>query len=572
MLLAAGALIPTRPRAVVVRLAGRGLGEYRGLVLSTLGLVIGGLMFVAGLSAHSDPLYTFGFSLLVVCVVFYMANATSLSPRLLWTAASLLLLWFWLTPGDVLQRIVGKMDGDIEMFFVSGVWVVAATTLLLIYNADLMLKAIHAVGGRFARILPALDMAVVYPLANRLRTGLTLAMFSLIMFSLVFMAVIQASYLEAFGSRDAAGHWDVLVTTSPNTQINDLRAAVDESGGDSSALETVGQVTLATLFGTEVRQETLPGDPGAAPGEPGVVGLWGGDREFLENNRMPIQIRAEGYDTSQEVWAALADDPSLAVVDHSWVAVEGFGEETPIRLEGVDRDATIMKPVDLAVTNPQGGPPTRLKVIGVIDTSVLLVRGLFTSQEAVSALYGEGDLQQFFVRLEEGTDDREAANDIEASLFEQGIQSESLNEVLVEFTAEGRGFLYLMEGFMSLGLLVGVASLGVISLRAVVERRQQIGMLRAIGFRRALVSTTFILESAFVSLAGVAAGVITSLVLAYNVLNSQYAGGAADIPYTVPVDQVILFSSLAVIASLLMTWLAAARASRVPVAEALRYE
>jgi putative ABC transport system permease protein len=129
-----------------------------------------------------------------------------------------------------------------------------------------------------------------------------------------------------------------------------------------------------------------------------------------------------------------------------------------------------------------------------------------------------------------------------------------------------------MEGFMSLGLLVGVASLGVISLRAVVERRQQIGMLRAIGFRRALVSTTFILESAFVSLAGVAAGVITSLVLAYNVLNSQYAGGAADIPYTVPVDQVILFSSLAVIASLLMTWLAAARASRVPVAEALRYE
>ena len=42
-------------------------------------------------------------------------------------------------------------------------------------------------------------------------------------------------------------------------------------------------------------------------------------------------------------------------------------------------------------------------------------------------------------------------------------------------------------GFMGLGLIVGVAALGVISARAVVERRQQIGVLRAIGFRRRMV-------------------------------------------------------------------------------------
>jgi putative ABC transport system permease protein len=39
---------------------------------------------------------------------------------------------------------------------------------------------------------------------------------------------------------------------------------------------------------------------------------------------------------------------------------------------------------------------------------------------------------------------------------------------------------------MALGLVVGVAALGVISARAVVERRQQIAVLRAIGFRRAM--------------------------------------------------------------------------------------
>jgi ABC-type antimicrobial peptide transport system permease subunit len=45
----------------------------------------------------------------------------------------------------------------------------------------------------------------------------------------------------------------------------------------------------------------------------------------------------------------------------------------------------------------------------------------------------------------------------------------------------------LIQGFMGLGLIVGVAALGVISARAVVERRQQIGVLRAIGFRRGMV-------------------------------------------------------------------------------------
>ena len=36
---------------------------------------------------------------------------------------------------------------------------------------------------------------------------------------------------------------------------------------------------------------------------------------------------------------------------------------------------------------------------------------------------------------------------------------------------------------MALGLFVGIAALGVIAFRSVVERRQQIGMLRAIGYQ-----------------------------------------------------------------------------------------
>ena len=48
---------------------------------------------------------------------------------------------------------------------------------------------------------------------------------------------------------------------------------------------------------------------------------------------------------------------------------------------------------------------------------------------------------------------------------------------------------------MGLGLVVGVAALGVIAARSVVERRQQIGVMRAIGFQASAVRLGFLLES-----------------------------------------------------------------------------
>ena len=72
---------------------------------------------------------------------------------------------------------------------------------------------------------------------------------------------------------------------------------------------------------------------------------------------------------------------------------------------------------------------------------------------------------------------------------------------------------------MGLGLLVGIAALGVISLRAVVERRQQIGVLRAIGYRRRMIQLSFLFESSFIALLGTAIGVALGAIISYNIVN-----------------------------------------------------
>ena len=65
------------------------------------------------------------------------------------------LLLFWgLVAGDRLEFLFGQLDGDIEMFFLSGIAMVTASTFVLIYNADIFLAALRA-GRRPVRPHPA---------------------------------------------------------------------------------------------------------------------------------------------------------------------------------------------------------------------------------------------------------------------------------------------------------------------------------------------------------------------------------------------------------------------------------
>ncbi|MHA1187349.1 MAG: FtsX-like permease family protein, partial [Candidatus Heimdallarchaeota archaeon] len=55
-------------------------------------------------------------------------------------------------------------------------------------------------------------------------------------------------------------------------------------------------------------------------------------------------------------------------------------------------------------------------------------------------------------------------------------------ETVMEFVTQSINF---MQAFVSLGLVVGVLGLIVVSLRGITERTREIGMMRALGFQRA---------------------------------------------------------------------------------------
>jgi putative ABC transport system permease protein len=101
----------------------------------------------------------------------------------------------------------------------------------------------------------------------------------------------------------------------------------------------------------------------------------------------------------------------------------------------------------------------------------------------------------------------------------------------------------------------------------VVERRKEIGVLRAIGYRKNMVLSAFLLENSYVALLGILIGIVLGIDLGYAIATSPGSGLSFVIPW-VSLLEIIAFSyGLAVFA----TFSSSRKAAQIPPAEALRY-
>jgi len=118
-----------------------------------------------------------------------------------------------------------------------------------------------------------------------------------------------------------------------------------------------------------------------------------------------------------------------------------------------------------------------------------------------------------------------------------------------------------------------VAALGVISARAVVERRQQIGMLRAIGFQPEMIQRSLLAETGIVALTAIVVGAGLGLLLAFNIIDDQRRQPSwENLELYVPWLNLFIVFAIVYVVALAATLAPAIRASRTRPAEALRYQ
>jgi putative ABC transport system permease protein len=199
--------------------------------------------------------------------------------------------------------------------------------------------------------------------------------------------------------------------------------------------------------------------------------------------------------------------------------------------------------------------------------------GISTSQQTLAPLGAAATPTVWYFNMRSGVDPAGEADALEAAFLDNGMQATTQSAALHDAVSASLTFQYLILGFLGLGLVIGVAALGVISARSVVERRQQIGVLRAIGFQARMVQMSFLVESLFVTLIGVVAGTVLGLLVAYNVVqDSASKPGWENLQLQPPWTALAVIMGVVIASSLLTTWLPSIRASRTYPASALRYE
>jgi ABC-type antimicrobial peptide transport system permease subunit len=209
------------------------------------------------------------------------------------------------------------------------------------------------------------------------------------------------------------------------------------------------------------------------------------------------------------------------------------------------------------------GKKAYLQIVGMLKNSIFQ-GDVIISETNFLQLFPEVNGYRFFLVDTKGQPETEVRQALEDSLGDYGFDAETSNARLEAFFAVQNTYLSTFQSLGGLGLLLGTFGLATVQLRSVLERRGELALLRAAGFRRSLLARLVMLENVVLLVGGLALGVLAALVA---VLPHWFLGGAS-IPW------LSLAATLcAVLAAGLLAGLLAVRATlRAELIPALRAE
>ena len=220
----------------------------------------------------------------------------------------------------------------------------------------------------------------------------------------------------------------------------------------------------------------------------------------------------------------------------------------------------------LAITNANG--TSAFTVVGVLDEQYL--HGIFMGKSQMQQLFPavQGNTL-FLIKVAQGVNPFDVTYDLKKGYKVFGMDAKVVRDEVAQLSQQSQMVFELLEIFLSLGLIIGIASLGAITLRSIMERRRDIGMMRAMGFQQNQILNFLLIEGLFITTLGTLIGLATGVVLSYAIYLSFTQMG--KVQYSIPFVQLVLIFILVFVAAIICIIVPARNASRMPPAEAVRY-
>lgn len=506
-----------------------------------ISILLGVILIALGLFVWGDPT-ALGILLLLgpIMVVIGAGFLVSRKHDTRWgTGVASLFSIFYTLAFDIAYLSAFK-EPPFLLFFLSGFVMVLSASLALWSAIDLIAKLFGQT--------PVTMVAFSNPSRKAGRTALTTAMFGLVIFTLV-----------------------ALTFNISGQQANIDRAVAEQSGG----YQVVAEATIPLRFDLgdeQARNENkIVGFPGGISvaqfltfGSPGGTcsnlnnklppRLIGANETFLHENTLKFSSALNHNPSNAEgVWSELYEEhPNgyIPVVGDTntivWIYEKGVGDTIDV--------------VD------ERGRQRKLIITGVLRSSIFS-GSVFLSEENLRELFPTRAEYALFLFK---TDEPEVLVPyLEKNLSEYGVDALIIDEKVMEDLEVEWSYMSLFQTLLLFGLVVGTGGLALTSAKSVSERRNEIGVLRSLGFTRKMVLSTFLVENLYISLSGTVLGVFFGLIASYIFFGPI---GGQGYGVSIPWLTIAAIIMTVLISTVLSTAGPSIRAARMRTVEALRME
>ena len=472
-----------------------------------------------------------------------------MAARIGFTVAALGLLLFWGRPFGRVEAVLHlesqlqtkQLAGGPEVFVLSALMVLLGAIWLVMYNSDLLIRGVMFFTGRISGLAAVTRTSMSYPMATKFRTGMAVAMFAIVTFIIVYMSVFKDVLVQNFAQVDAGlgrmadrrRHTRQQLQPDRPDQVPDRRR--DARAGNPTLAGEVRGRGLGERRRRGVQLQQVKADGTVSTLQPDSFNaLRVVDRGYLSATGYALQPRAAGYSSDRAVWDAVRDHPGYAVINASSLDARTSG---PADIVGIKPTDATFQPFQIQVAVPwlaararAAATTMKLTVVGFMSRHALW-GGVYVSTRhsgperdvrragtrLASAPHRHGRSRwplggahpdRLFLHAQAGCRRQQSSPrprpPAGAGPARAGHRRRPARAAVERHPHAAQP----VTGFLALGLIVGIAGLGVISTRAVVERWQQIGMLRALGYRRSLVQRSFLMESSLIAILGLIIGTL----------------------------------------------------------------
>jgi putative ABC transport system permease protein len=209
------------------------------------------------------------------------------------------------------------------------------------------------------------------------------------------------------------------------------------------------------------------------------------------------------------------------------------------------------------------GMPVRLRFVGALRDSIFQGKVIISETSFLRA-FPEQEGYRFFLLNTPPEQALMLIPPLKEALADYGVSIERSQERLAAYHRVENTYLSTFQSLGTLGLILGTVGLATILLRNVLERRQELALLRAVGYRMRVLSAIILAENVFLIVWGLVSGSICALLA---ILPALHARGAS-----LPLGMAAYIMIAVLIAGLTSSVFAVIAAFRSPLLPALRSE